>query len=619
MQNLVSDFFIYNSTGRIISGDQDLNEYSNLAKQIDAKRNALFFELIENNTVLILGCSVRVEQVGGREERIVCIGIYSDFHGHEEKVIKEFYERVTVEINDIQKFEYRLIGLWEENDLKNCGNLQDIDINENITKYIYGKLVANEKVSIKSRDSLVAVLIINSIFLKLKSFLKYDFKFTTSQYPFETDISISPIEPNPDFELDEPYMNWKEPPVYDEYYRIISEVFQEISTEIKNDMQLKDRDSLSFYAKNSAFKLCRTKVLNVFSTSQSMNKLFDLYKRDRYVLKESFKERSNQIQSMTIENELTVVDIIEICSQHSVSNYPFLDYSPSEDASLKSLYFKISRDKKSKKKLDIRLLDNNIFLSYSIKDVISCIYSGKDTELLNNLCKIEFKANDRGKEKFKEFVDSALSTYQDTQLIELLKFTSNAIKPSPLEGGKIFHDSIRTLLYTKASDFTSKLSSKEAESLDSYFGTDYSAQKRNKRNNKRKRILTFVPYILFFCFFIAILVFLLMPDNPSGEDLFDSTNKYFTVNTTSGTTPLTVQFTDNTTNATEWKWDIDGDGIIEYTEKDPVHIYNESGIYNVSLTTLDDNNMSLSDTVTVIVQNKTYAEWLDFLNETILP
>jgi len=618
LQNLDSNFFIYNSTGRIISGNQDSKEYSNLAKQIDAKRNALYFELMENNTVLILGCSVRVEQVGGREERIVCIGIYSDFHGHEYKVIKEFYERVMVEIKDIKKFEYRLIGLWEENDLKNFEKLQEIDINENITKYIYGKLAANEKVSIKSKDSLVAVLIINSIFLKLQSFLEYDFKFTTSQYPFETDISISPIEPNPDFELDGPDMNWKESPVYGDYYLILSEVFQERSTEIKNDMQLKDRDSLSFYAKNSAFKLYKTEVLNVFSTSQSMNKFFDLYKRDKDVLKESFKERSNQIQLMTIENELTVVDIIEICSQQSVSNYPFLDHSPSEDASLKSLYFKIRRDKKLKKKLNIRLLDKNIFLSYTIKDVISCIYSEKDTELLNNLCRVGFKANDRGKEKFKEFVNSTLSAYQDTQLIELLKFISNAVKPSPSEGGKIFHDSIKTLLYTQASDFTSKLSTKEAESLDSYFGTDYSTQKRNKRNNKRKRILTFVPYILFFCLFIATLVFLLMPNNPSGEDLFDSTNKCFTVNTTSGTTPLTVQFTDNSTNATKWEWDFDGDGDIEYIGKNPVYTYNESGIYNVNLTTLDDNNMPLSDTVTVIVKNKTYAEWLDFLNETIL-
>jgi len=604
LQNLDSNFFIYNSTGRIISGDQDSKEYSNLAKQIDAKRNALYFELKENNTVLILGCSVRVEQVGGREERIVCIGIYSDFHGLEDKVIKEFYERVTVEIKDIKKFEYRLVGLWEENDLKNIGNLQEIDINENITKYIYGKLVANEKVSIKSKDSLVAVLIINSIFLKLQSFLEYDLKFTTSQYPFETDISISSIEPNPDFELDGPDMNWKEPPDYYEYYLILSEVFQERSTEIKNDMQLKDRDSLSFYAKKSAFKLYRNKVLNVFSTPQSMNKLFDLYKRDKYVLKESFKERFNQIQSMTIKNEVTVVDIIEICSQQSVSNY----HSPSEDPSLKSLFFKIRRDKKSKKKLDIRLLYNNIFLSYTIEEVIFQIYNEKDVELLNNLSRVEFKANDREKEKFKEFVNSALSTYQDTQLIELLKFISNAIESPPSEGGKIFHDSIKTLLITKASDFTSKLSTKEAESLDSYFGTDYSAQKKNKKNKKRKRILTFVPYILFFCLFIATLVFLLMPNNLSGEDLFDSTNKCFTVNTTSGTTPLTVQFTDNTTNATKWKWDIDGDGTIEYTEKDPVHIYNESGIYNVSLTILDDNNMSLSDTVTVIVQNKTNTE-----------
>jgi len=46
---------------------------------------------------------------------------------------------------------------------------------------------------------------------------------------------------------------------------------------------------------------------------------------------------------------------------------------------------------------------------------------------------------------------------------------------------------------------------------------------------------------------------------------------------------LTVDFTDNSTGATSWQWDIDSDNIIDYTTQNPSHIYS-SGIYDVTLT-----------------------------------
>ncbi|MEA2034874.1 MAG: type IV pilin, partial [Euryarchaeota archaeon] len=39
----------------------------------------------------------------------------------------------------------------------------------------------------------------------------------------------------------------------------------------------------------------------------------------------------------------------------------------------------------------------------------------------------------------------------------------------------------------------------------------------------------------------------------------------FTANTTSGTAPLAVQFTDTSTNSpTSWAWDVDNDGVVDY-------------------------------------------------------
>ncbi len=68
----------------------------------------------------------------------------------------------------------------------------------------------------------------------------------------------------------------------------------------------------------------------------------------------------------------------------------------------------------------------------------------------------------------------------------------------------------------------------------------------------------------------------------------------FTANPTSGDAPLTVNFTDQSTNnPTSWHWDFgDGDNS---TEQSPSHTYSNMGLYDVSLTT---NNQDGSDTET---------------------
>ncbi len=56
----------------------------------------------------------------------------------------------------------------------------------------------------------------------------------------------------------------------------------------------------------------------------------------------------------------------------------------------------------------------------------------------------------------------------------------------------------------------------------------------------------------------------------------------FTVNQTEGTTPLTVKFTDTSTNSpTEWKWNF-GDGVTS-TDKNPVYTYTTAGTFTTTL------------------------------------
>ncbi|WP_410507017.1 PKD domain-containing protein [Methanosarcina hadiensis] len=62
----------------------------------------------------------------------------------------------------------------------------------------------------------------------------------------------------------------------------------------------------------------------------------------------------------------------------------------------------------------------------------------------------------------------------------------------------------------------------------------------------------------------------------------------FSSSPSSGKAPLTVRFTDKSTGSpTAWKWYF-GDGT-NSTEKNPVHTYNESGLYSVSLTASNAN------------------------------
>jgi len=60
----------------------------------------------------------------------------------------------------------------------------------------------------------------------------------------------------------------------------------------------------------------------------------------------------------------------------------------------------------------------------------------------------------------------------------------------------------------------------------------------------------------------------------------------FIANTTQGKYPLAVQFTDQSvsTGTTTYAWDVNNDGVADYTIKNPVHTYQAAGTYTVKLT-----------------------------------
>ena len=80
----------------------------------------------------------------------------------------------------------------------------------------------------------------------------------------------------------------------------------------------------------------------------------------------------------------------------------------------------------------------------------------------------------------------------------------------------------------------------------------------------------------------------------------------FSVNPVSYCTPLTVKFTDESKgNPTTWAWDIDNDGITDYTEANPTHTYKNAGTYSVKLTVTDELSKTSLKTSNVVINAQT--------------
>ncbi len=91
------------------------------------------------------------------------------------------------------------------------------------------------------------------------------------------------------------------------------------------------------------------------------------------------------------------------------------------------------------------------------------------------------------------------------------------------------------------------------------------------------------------------------PATGSGYNVIPTPISNFTSDTVTGSLPLTVKFTDTSSNnPTSWLWDF-GDGTTS-TDENPTHTYNSVGNYSVSLTafnTLGNNTLRQNNLITV--------------------
>lgn len=193
-----SDFAVYSSSGKLLQGSgrfKEAWEYSELAKQLDIKRSALYAEV--RGRELLLGCSLLVKIRKGREERAVFIECFPKEAVTETPGwIRRFYADAKNQTEGLQSIRYQVIGLWKEEDIsalsppKSTGNLPDC---------LEKKVLSGEEVSVWTPDLSNGLFLLAGLIFKLKSILFPGFSFALSLYPSQTDISAGPGETDPDF------------------------------------------------------------------------------------------------------------------------------------------------------------------------------------------------------------------------------------------------------------------------------------------------------------------------------------------------------------------------------------------------------------------------------------
>lgn len=83
----------------------------------------------------------------------------------------------------------------------------------------------------------------------------------------------------------------------------------------------------------------------------------------------------------------------------------------------------------------------------------------------------------------------------------------------------------------------------------------------------------------------------------------------FTASSTSGAIPLTVNFTDTSTNTPDgWEWEFFGAGLVQSTEKNPSYTFREPGTYTVKLRARNSSGQNeVVKTGLITVTDKTYT------------
>lgn len=478
-----SDYGIYNSTGQLLKGNILFEQYTELATQLDTKRSAFYLESKENE--LIFGCSLSVKAENGREERVVFIQVHKNFPLQDEivsdlQLLKQFYERVKFEVENLDVKKYKLVGFWEEGDFK---KISETPIEKEVLEYTAGKLRSRKKVSVKISELSSGL----SLIFKLITILRHrsTFVFDVSQYPSEADVSVSFIKPNPDFELGEngTFQEFTKSGSWN-FYKELGEEFLKGKTSYSKGSKTRS-DSVSPVVK---------KILSdPFYYCNSSNSILDNF------------------------DDLEKVEIFQGLVQKATDLN-----DPNIRKVLINIYSKIDSSERRKDFYKI-LLSRNVYIEGIIADLVLTIHKEHNKDLFNLLFKKtsrenlplnyldnEWVQNSRRDSRYNSFekgIKKALKLLEYSDKVNFVKFIASEAPSKPKAEGKIL---LKTLIEDMVdqkgnNDFISKLSEEEAENLDKIQGSEYldskKWMKKRKRNRNLKTVFCAVALVLIISYF----------------------------------------------------------------------------------------------------------------------
>ena len=496
-----SDYGIYNSTGQLLKGNTLFEQYTELATQLDTKRSAFYLESKENE--LIFGCSLSVKAENGREERVVFIQVYKNLPLQYEidsdiQSLKQFYERVKFEVENLDSKKYRLVGLWDEGDFK---NIKEIPVDKDFLEYTAGKIHAGKKVSVKISELSSGFSLILKLITKLRH--RFTFIFDVSQYPSESDVSVSLIKPNPDFEIGEngTCREFTKPELNNFYKELGDEFFKDETSYSKGSQTRSDSVS-------PVVKKILSKPIYYCSSSNSILDNFD--DRDKVKIFQGLFQKIND------------PDIKKV---------------------LIDIYRKIESPE-CRKDLYNTLLSKNVYIEDLIEDLVITIHKEHNKDLFNllfdNISRENLSLNDLDNERirnsrkgfkynsFEQGVKKALKLLEYSDKINFVKYIANEAPSKPKAEGKILLKTlIEDLVNLKGNDFILKLNEEEAKNLDEIQGSGYLETKKGLKRRKRTRNIKTVFYasaLVMIVFISYFFIYHIPPIGNGGEDSFSGNN-----------------------------------------------------------------------------------------------
>ncbi len=505
-----SEYGLYNSTGQLLKGSEFFEQYSGLAKQLDTKRSAFYLKLSE--TEIIFGCSLIVKSDNGREERVVFIqanrnlALRSKFESNIQ-LLKKFYEEIKSVVENLDSKKYRLIGLWNEGDFR---NIEEILIKRDVLEYTIGKIYSGKKVYIKISELNNGLSLILKLIIRLRN--RFSFTFDISQYPSESDVSISLIKPNPDFEIGEggTFRKFTQAELWSLYRELGEEFF-------------KDEDSYPKGGKNQPDPISPIvkKILREpISYCSSSNSILDDY------------------------NDGEKVEILQGLVQ-KVNN--------ANDSHIRKILVNIYRKIKApERKKDVHklLISKNIYIEEFIEDLVLTIYKEHNSDLLNllfnnNISQDNSSTNYSDKEQIPEWarkiskkgpkynsfekgIKNALNNLEYSEKVNFVKLIASEVPSKPKTEGKILlQNLVEDLVKLEGNDFIFKLSDGEVKNLDEILNTDHLATKKKLKREKRNWIIksVFFAGLLVTIIYIASLFVFHIPSTVDGEENNSSNNK----------------------------------------------------------------------------------------------